>query len=237
MESFKNILSQNFENFYKALQETYVNDISSEVENADKRPLTASQGKILNDRIKSLTTGMNELLVPIGYIFTWTNYVPQNGVTVTNIANAPNLTTPEAVHNYFGFGKWLRITGRFLYSGPNIGEFGGEANIVLKEENLPSHKHAVNITANTQKDGKHEHKELILKYSNDASITTDGKGSARVRGDGTNVTGAPVGSAKDVGSAHSHSVTISGETEAVGYAAAHNNMPPYINVYMWLRIA
>ena len=97
--SMKEQLLQSFKNFYAFLEGKCVSNLES---TSNTLPLAASQGKELNDRI--------EKLVPIGYIFTWTNK-KING----NTLNAPSLTTPDKVHNYFGFGTWEDINDRFLY--------------------------------------------------------------------------------------------------------------------------
>lgn len=62
MTNLKEIIQNSFANFYKVLSKNVVNNLNS---TSTTLPLSANQGKELNDRI--------EKLVPIGYIFTWTN--------------------------------------------------------------------------------------------------------------------------------------------------------------------
>jgi hypothetical protein len=75
--------------------------------------------------------GMQEL--PIGYIF---EFDP------TGISGAPDLSTPEKVHNYFGYGMWKAYGAGRVTIGANsvhpIGSEGGEETHTLISTELPS---------------------------------------------------------------------------------------------------
>ena len=77
---------------------------------------------------------MQEL--PIGYIF---EFDP------TGISGAPDLSTPEKVHNYFGYGTWERYgTDRVTVGAGgeyNAGSIGGEKEHTLNIAEMPSHQH------------------------------------------------------------------------------------------------
>lgn len=84
---------------------------------------------------------------------------------------------------------------------------------------MPSHGHTGNISL----DGNHRH---LLSYHD-----SDGTGQAAARvGSG----GEPAwrGEGCQYSGTHGHSVAISN----TGSNHAHNNMPPYLSIYIWQRI-
>lgn len=227
--SFKSLadtIKNDFSNFYKALSSNVVDSLAS---TSKDLPLSANQGKVLNEKINENTKNL-EKLIPVGYIFTWTSsYVPEGKDSSEPIIGV-DLTTPTKVHDYFGFGTWVRIKNSFLYSGSDelIGTTGGEATVKLTASNLPSHNHGVG-TLKIESAGAHTHTVTDLKYDSD-SPTTGGK--ARVWAGGSKKMG-DVGVTTSNG-AHTHS--MEGSTESTGSNTAHNNMPPYFVVYMWMRV-
>lgn len=80
-------------------------------------------------------------MLPVGSIVEWS---PING-------DGTDLSTPEKVAAYYGFGKWESYgNGRFLLgvSGSHaIGSTGGEENHTLITNEIPDHKHKFATTA------------------------------------------------------------------------------------------
>lgn len=133
-------------------------------------------------------------------------------------------------------GKWERIQDRFLLAAGSTyaaGGMGGEATHTLTVNELPDHKH----TFATDSAGDHTHSlnRVLGNSGGDWTGDTAGNlsGSGRKFGyinpDHTIKTITNTGS----GGAHAHS----GTTNGAGGGGKHNNMPPYLTVYMWKRTA
>ena len=138
--------------------------------------------------------------MPIGFIFQW---LAVDGQSV-------NLTTPEKVTAYFGYGTWRAIAqGQFLIGQSSTyaaGSTGGEAAHALTEAENGPHIHTIDTggslwgwdvgrpqTANLQ--FQQSGAEIRLATGSDFAISQSGAGKP------------------------------------------HNNMPPYLSVYTWQRIA
>ena len=119
-------------------------------------------------------------------------------------------------------GTWTLIQGKFLLAagdGYTAGDTGGEATHTLTA--AESGQKEITISG----DGAHQH-NVLMKYRQAGVVTGS---AAYFHGDGTlNYTG--FSTVADQG-AHSHSVSGSDATNA------HNNMPPYLVVYVWTRTA
>lgn len=119
-------------------------------------------------------------------------------------------------------GTWEQIEDKFLLAAGNNhinGSTGGSATHQLGEAEMPSHKHDVAI----ENGGSHQHN---AKYQADI-----GTGSAaRLNPQGNSGTWS---NAVLPGGEHNHTVSESNK----GSGSAHNNMPPYLAVFMWKRSA
>lgn len=58
---------------------------------------------------------------------------------VGSIYQSMSPTNPGSIF----LGQWTQITNKFLYATTKSGVTGGKANITLKAENLPEHKHTI----------------------------------------------------------------------------------------------
>lgn len=132
---------------------------------------------------------------------------------------------------YFDNTTWVQIKDRFLLAAGDTyagGATGGEAThkLTAAESGVPAHGHG--FTQPSVSGGSHYH---ALSGSKTAGLGT---------GDYLRV-GYGSATGKNTATDGSHSHTVSGgavqQSTAANAANAHNNMPPYIAVYMWKRTA
>ena len=127
---------------------------------------------------------------------------------VGSIYMSANNVSPQS---FFG-GTWERIQDRFLLAAGSTysaGSTGGEAAVTLTEATMPMHHH---------------------KASGSSEFyCTKGDGVAEITG----LTSGPAFAETNT----SGGVTRKSGTANTGGNEAHNNMPPYLTVYMWKRTA
>ncbi len=114
----------------------------------------------------------------------------------------------------FGFGKWEQIKDVFLLGAGNTytgGEIGGESSHTLTIDEIPTHTHEFERSID---DGANWRTALLGRT-------------------GTSWSKDYYFSGGDTLKAHSEWNIRIAET---GGGTAHNNMPPYLAVYMWKRI-
>lgn len=108
-------------------------------------------------------------------------------------------------------GKWEQIEGKFLLAASSdygAGEEGGEAEHTLTIDEMPTHGH----NSNNYTDGFMAHKiALSGTWSNDEKLAVSTNGRSVV--------------------------WVSQNPPQTGGGGSHNNMPPYIVVYIWKRTA
>lgn len=133
-------------------------------------------------------------------------------------------------------GKWERVQGRFLAAygsngedgnkGLNLdtaGAVGGESNHLLAVNELPEHKHEIP-----------SHSHSVNMWLNDHSgtgyIDDSGQGGGQYFANTTEISINAAPATKTNAGTYNNSGAK--QTEV-----AHNNLPPYLVVYMWKRIA
>ncbi len=156
--------------------------------------------------------------MPVGYVFT-----------------SVDPTSPQTM---FG-GTWVRIgQGRVLVGQDptqtefdTVGETGGEKTHALSTGEMPNHSHTINhnhAAFDTGTGGNHTH--VLTRKTAAGTSTGVVRGGATASADGT--------TAADGGHTHTANVpAYSGDSGAVGSGTAHNNLQPYLVVYMWKRTA
>ena len=117
--------------------------------------------------------------------------------------------SPESLFN--NFGSWERITDTFLLAAGDTykaGSTGGEATHTLTESEIAAHVHD-DILAGGQR---------LSRGKGSYGISTSSPGYGPWWGGG-------------------FSAAYYAQTSSAGGGKAHNNMPPYLAVYVWKRVS
>lgn len=201
-----------------------IDKLNLEVDNACIDCLTSKNNKFSLDSngnlvVNSITTvqnpttntGICDLVYPVGSIYM-----------------SINATSPSTL---FG-GSWEQLKDKFLLGAGDTytaGSTGGESSHTLTTNELPSHNHNFSQTSCTNP-GNHTH---VVGVDKDG-----GAGSNRYT---VHITSNNTASGQQLspisGAAGSHTHTIGGTISNTGSGQAHNNMPPYVTVYIWKRTA
>ena len=130
----------------------------------------------------------------------------------------------------YGAGKLLALYDAAQTEFNALDKTGGAKTHTLARANLPTDQIPVAASGNTSTDGSHVHNNGTGDCSGPGSTTGGGFAFIQQAGNGG---GAQTGAA----GSHSHTVSVTGQTEALGSATPVNNLPPYTTVFAWQRTA
>ena len=146
---------------------------------------------------------------------------------VGSIYMSVNSTSPATL---FG-GTWSQLQNRFLLgagSSYTAGNTGGAATVTLTTAQMPAHTHTFTGSSATTSSDSHTHTVPNTKGDN------SGSGNKCESWSSASASGRTVTTSSD---SHTHTVTAKGTNANTGRDGSHNNMPPYLVVYMWKRTA
>lgn len=174
---------------------------------------------------------------------------------VGSIYMSTNSVNPSTL---FG-GSWEQIKDKFLLaSGTTFsnGSTGGEINHKLTTNEIPSHAHGLNnhthsipALSGSTSSGGGAHSHTLTNYKptgNNRGLVDNGAyGNDVAVLQNTQSTAIGYTYISGTSGAHTHSLTTNasttggnnGSTSNQGGSAEHNNMPPYLTVNVWKRIA
>lgn len=135
---------------------------------------------------------------------------------VGSIYMSVNSTSPAS----FLGGTWVQLKDRFLLGAGDTysnGATGGAATHTLTTSQMPSHKHLERLCTGTEQGSA-----TIRDYNHPAARSSTSTAGAYIKSDYIKYDSS------------SHPIQ-SVFTNSQGGGAAHNNMPPYLVVYMWQR--
>lgn len=187
------------------------------------------------------------------------NSIPLKIYPVGAIYISASPTNPAEL---FG-GTWQQITGRFLLAcgdGYGAGATGGEASHVLSAAEMPSHNHNManhshyipSLSGSTSEGGWHAHSLLPVNGNSENFVCPANIGTGETFNNSSSpFPGVHQGhwfsaswAAASNGN-HTHNLSTNASTSggnndyttSTGSSYAHNNMPPYLAVYVWKRIS
>lgn len=196
-----------------------------------QRQLNELQAQVtaqLNSTVENLNNTVDNKIINL------TNQVNDYWKTVYPIGSvyiSLNNTSPETL---FG-GAWTKITDTFLWASgtESVGATGGEKQVSLTLAQGPAHTHTRGTMEITGKFRAYSEYNLnntaYQNYVGGAISSEESYGTSSNLASGSN------------DAVRMHYFTASnawtGETSSSGESQPHNNMPPYLVVNMWKRIA
>lgn len=160
-------------------------------------------------------------------VITLADVYPIGSIYISVVSTNPN--------TLFGFGTWSAFaTGRTLVgldSGQTefdtVEETGGSKTHTLTTDEMPTHTHIQDAHTHTITDPGHTHGQSIRNSGTTGTVGTQGASTANNSTAGTTASGTTGISINDA----------TATNQNAGGGQAHNNLQPYIVVYMWKRTA
>ena len=152
---------------------------------------------------------------------------PASGTTLQDVYPVGSVymsTSATSPATTFGFGTWSAIQGRMLIGADGTytgGSTGGAATVTLSAAEMPVHTHLQDAHNHTQDAHSHTIGVTTLMFR-------DGTASNDTRGYGGSSSTSSVAATNQAATA---------SNQNAGSGGAHNNLPPYLSVYIWTRTA
>lgn len=148
------------------------------------------------------------------------------------IIESTTLDTQSKVIAFYGGTQWKKIEGKFLFGcdlATRAGSTGGKASVELTVNQMPSHVHSGQLPS-------HSHNlNLPLHRSDKEPKGVDHGLVPRSVMEVAYPNRVAVYASDQNVSAPNPATSFT--TSSAGYGQAHENMPPYLSVYIWQRTA
>ena len=164
------------------------------------------------------------------------------GKTVYPVGSIYISVTDTSPASLFG-GTWEQLKDRFLLAAGDsyaAGSTGGEATHTLTASEMPSHSHVYSNATGVQGHQLTVHEMPSHTHGIHwvGATPPQGGGSDSQFGVAQNAVGNQQSGSTGGNGSHNHGLSKSNaNTTNTGSGAAHNNMPPYLAVYAWKRVA
>lgn len=215
----------------KVLLTAYSMDLANPVNSTitlglEKSSYLADSVKDNTERVDKITTMVGDMITQsAGDIMSQTQTYVNNQIAnfadliypVGSIYMSTNSVDPSTIYG----GTWERIKGRFLIGADdtyNAGDTGGEASHVLTKDEIPNY--SIGSMASVVPTNHDNWSNGGVQATNLGSASNDKPGVQA--GTGSSIT---------------HGTQFGWNINTNGGGKAHNNLPPYLVVYMWERKA